>query len=54
MTDYVDLLNAAEEQKQSILMVYRQYQEALAENQIVVFVRDNEAKRLVSFSLPCE
>ena len=32
----------------------RQYNEAIRENRIVVFVRDNERRRLVSFSVDWE
>ena len=44
--DYIANLN---ERSQAILE--RQYQEALTENKIVVFVRDNESRRLTSMVL---
>jgi hypothetical protein len=38
--------------ERSRLSLTEQYEEAIKENKLVVFVRDNEQKRLVSFSMP--
>jgi hypothetical protein len=40
--------------KRSQRLLKEQYEKAVHENQMVVFVRDNERRRLVSFSLDCE
>jgi hypothetical protein len=45
---YAEFLKDLSAKSQALLK--KQYQEALKENKIVVFVRDNEQKRLVSFA----
>ena len=45
---YEDFKNEMAEKSQSILK--EQYQEALKRNQIVVFIWDNDSRRLVSYS----
>ena len=40
--------------KRSQRSLKEQYEKAVHENKIVVFVRDNERRRLVSFSSDCE
>jgi hypothetical protein len=49
---YVDFLRDLSERSQQTLK--EQYERALREDKIVVFVRDNERRRLVSYSLPNE
>ena len=38
--------------ERSQLSLTEQYEKAIKENKLVVFVRDNDQKRLVSFSMP--
>ncbi len=49
---YADFLGDLSEKSQ--LTLKDQYERAIQENEIVVFVRDNEQRRLVSFSMPNE
>lgn len=49
---YVDFRNDMNKKSQESLK--DQYQEAVRENKMVVFVRDNEQRRLVSFSMDVE
>jgi hypothetical protein len=44
----------AELSERSQRSLQEQYEEAIRQNQIVVFVRDNDKRRLVSFSLDLE
>jgi len=45
---------SAELSKRSQQSLKEQYEDALSRNQIVLFVRDNQAKRLVSYSIDNE
>jgi hypothetical protein len=47
---YADFSRELSERSQQSLK--EQYEKAVREDQIVVFVRDNEQRRLVSFSMP--
>ena len=49
---YADFCKDLSEKSQRSLKT--QYQKALREGEMVIFVRDNEQKRLVSFSVPDE
>jgi hypothetical protein len=49
---YVDFLRDLSEKSQTTLK--DQYERAIRDNKIVVFVRDNEQRRLVSFSMDYE
>jgi hypothetical protein len=49
---YADFSNDLSEKSQRSLK--EQYEKALRENKVVVFVRDNVQKRLVSFSMDVE
>lgn len=49
---YADYSRELSERSQQSLK--EQYEKAVREDQIVVFVRDNERRRLVSFSMPNE
>ena len=49
---YADFLNDLSEKSQHTLK--DQYERAIQDNKIVVFVRDNEKRRLVSFSMDYE
>lgn len=40
--------------KRSQRSLKEQYEKAVHENKMVVFVRDNERRRLISFSVDCE
>jgi hypothetical protein len=44
----------AELSERSQASLQEQYEEAIRENQVVVFVRDNDRRKLVSFSLDLE
>jgi hypothetical protein len=46
---YADFAKELSVRSQQLLK--KQYEEAIRDNEIVVFVRDNERRRLVSFSL---
>lgn len=49
---YAEFSNELSEKSQRSLK--EQYEQAIQDNQIVVFVRDNEQRRLVSFSMDYE
>ena len=40
--------------ERSQAMLKEQYERAIAIGEMVVFVRDNEKKKLVSYSVPCQ
>jgi hypothetical protein len=40
--------------ERSQVSLTEQYEEALRKDEVVIFVRDNVKRRLVSFSMPCE
>ena len=49
---YLEFKNALSERSQK--MLEKEYQEALAHNQIVVFVKDNDRRKMISFSVDAE
>lgn len=49
---YLDFKNTLSERSQ--MMLKKEYQEALANDQIVVFVKDNDRKKMISFSVDAE
>lgn len=46
---YLDFKNTLSERSQKILE--KEYEEAVAHNKIVVFVKDNDRRRMISFSV---
>ena len=49
---YLAFKNTLSERSQK--MLEKEYQEALAHNQIVVFVKDNDRRKMISFSVDAE
>lgn len=49
---YADFKKELSQRSQASLT--KQYEKAMRENEVVVFVRDNDQRRLLSFSVPCE
>lgn len=49
---YLDFKNTLSERSQK--MLEKEYQEAVASNKIVVFVKDNDKERMISFSVNAE
>jgi hypothetical protein len=49
---YLDFKNTLNERSQK--MLEQEYNAALARNQIVVFVKDNDRKKMISFSVDAE
>jgi hypothetical protein len=49
---YEDFRNSLNPRSQKILE--KEYQDSLAHNQIVVFVKDNDRKKMISFSVDAE